>query len=419
MSDDGANEPLAGSLSADIEPRVTQWGKLRFLALAGGISWMGSSLTTFTVALRYKDAFGPIGISAIMLSMIIPTILAAPYGGLMADRISTRVLAPSLMAIMGLSSLMLAFDLGFAWSLVLLAITAFCGTPVGASFNATLPEYSSATDLPRVNGLMQTGSSLGSMFGPGLAGLLIAVTGNYFWPFVIDAVSFWILAGAILLLRINRQPVQHKSDQKVRAMDGLKLAWADPLIRSILILIGILILSLSVLNIAEVFLVMNILHADAFTYGLVAACFALGSTLGSIATTVIKVPDSKHAQAMVISVSALASSVLIIAFAWHWLVVAVVWLAAGVSNAVLNAFGISLIINRTPDELRGRVMSSIGALFSVSNVVSMGVGGILLGIFGVRNVLAVAGALCVITVIVFGPAVLRAAKANPTEASLE
>jgi MFS family permease len=209
MSHDEVNDASIGTASAAAESNPTQWGKLRFLALAGGLSWMGSSLTTFTVALRYKDVYGPIGISAIMLAMVVPTILAAPYGGLMADRISTRILVPSLMTVMGLGSLMLALDLGFGWSLLFLAITAFCGTPVGASFNATLPEYCTPDDLPRVNGLMQTGASLGTMFGPGLAGFLVGVTGTYTWPFIIDAFSFWILAAVILILKINREPHPH------------------------------------------------------------------------------------------------------------------------------------------------------------------------------------------------------------------
>lgn len=407
--------------------KITQWGKLRFLALAGGLSWMGSTLTTFTVALRYKDTYGPIGISAIMLAMIVPTILAAPYGGLLADKVSTRVLVPSLMTVMGLSSLMLALDLGFGWSLVFLAITAFCGTPVGASFNATLPEYCTPDDLPRVNGLMQTGASLGSMFGPGLAGLLVAVTGNYTWPFIIDAFSFWILAAVILLLGINREPQLHEEEQKSGAMDGLKLIWKVPLIRSVLILVVVLILSISVLNVGEVFLVMNILHANSFIYGMVAATFALGSTLGAAATAMVKVKDARHAPAVVISVGVLSASLLVIAFAWHWGVVAVVWFIAGVFNSALNAYGISLIINRTPAEVRGRVMASVGALFSLANVVSTGLGGILLGIFGVREVFAVAGAVCVITWIALSPAVLRAAtnelkikqEAEPISTTLE
>jgi MFS family permease len=404
-----SNEAQEREPKIDTPARTTQWGKLRFLALAGAFSWMGSTLTTFTVALRYKDVYGPIGVSAIMLAMVVPTIIAAPYGGLLADKVSSRILIPSLMTVMGLSSLMLAFDLGFAWSLVFLFITAVCGTPVGAAFSATLPEYSTPDDLPRVNGLMQTGSSLGSMFGPGLAGLLVSATGNYSWPFIIDAVSFWVLAASFLLLGLNRKPHPHQEGQKLSALAGLKVILSDQLVRSVVILILVLILSISVLNVGEVFLVINILHANAFVYGMVSACFALGSMLGAAATTVVKFPDRRHAGAVVVSVGVLSASMLVIAFAWHWAVVAVVWFVAGCFNSVLNAYGVSLVMNRTPEDVRGRVMASLGAIFSMGNVTSMGLGGILLGVFGVRPVFVVAGVICVVAFVVLSPAVLRAA----------
>ena len=104
----------------------TQWTKLRLLALAGSISWMGSTLTTFTVVLQYKEEFGPSGVSAIMLSMILPTILAAPYAGVLADRISSGSLIPVMLSLMGLSTFMLSLELGFVWSLFFLSITAIC-----------------------------------------------------------------------------------------------------------------------------------------------------------------------------------------------------------------------------------------------------------------------------------------------------
>ena len=388
----------------------TNWTKLRLLAAAGAISWMGSTLTTFTVVLRYKDEFGPNGVSLIMLAMILPTILAAPYGGVLADRFSSGKLIPILLTIMGLSSLMLSFDLGFVWSLVFLAVTAACGTPVGAAFNATLPVYSSADDLPRVNGLMQTGSSLGAMLGPGLAGFLVSSTSSYAWPFRIDAISFVVLAVAIVALKINRAPQVHEEGEKLRSIDGLKLILQNSLVRALVILVAVVILAVSVINVGEVFLVMNILHADAFTYGIVSATFSLGSVLGAVATSVLKVPEKRHAPIVVVALVALAAITSLLGFAWHWAVVAVAWFIAGAFNAALNAYGVSLIMNRTPEATRGRVMAAVGALFSTASVLGMGVAGVLIAAFGIRVVLGIAGAICFVLIVLLSPALFRANK---------
>ena len=388
----------------------TQWTKLRLLALAGSISWMGSTLTTFAVVLQYKDEYGPNGVSAIMLSMVLPTIFAAPYAGVLADRVRAAVLLPVLLSVMGLSTLMLSFELGFIWSLVFLAITATCGTPVAASFNATLANYSTPDDLPRVMGLLQTGSSLGAMLGPGLAGYLVTVTGSFAWSFRIDSASFFILAIAVIALRIDRKPQPHNKDEKIRAMDGVKVIMKNDLARALVILITMMIFAVSVINIGEVFLVMDILGADAITYGIVAATFALGSVIGAVATSALKVPEKYHALISVASLVVLCLVMLILALAWHWIVVAVVWFIAGFFNAGLNAYGISLIINRTPEEIRGRVMASVRAMFSTASVVGMGVAGLLIAGFGIRNVFGAAGIACVLILVLLAPAVLKASR---------
>lgn len=386
----------------------TNWTKLRLLALAGSISWMGSTLTTFTVILQYKDEFGPSGVSAIMLSMILPTILTAPIAGVLADRISSGVLIPVLLSLMGVSTFMLSLELGFVWSLLFLAITASCGTPVGASFNATLANYATREDLPRVTGLMQTGSALGSMLGPGLAGFLVATTDSFVWPFRIDSASFFVLAFAIIALRINRKPSPRDKDVKIRALDGIKLIMQNPLVRSLVLLNTAVIFAVAVINIGEVFLVMDELGADTITYGFVASTFALGAVIGATTTTIIKVPERRHALIAVTALTALSALVLSLAFAWHWMVVAVTWFIAGIFNAALNAFGISLIMNRTPQEARGRVMAAGMAMFSTASVTGMGIAGILISIYGIRGVLAAAGVLCLLFVASLAPAVVRA-----------
>lgn len=388
----------------------TNWTKLRLLALAGSISWMGSTLTTFAVVLQYKDAYGPNGVSAIMLSMILPTIFAAPYAGVLADRVRAAILLPALLSIMGLSTFMLSFDLGFVWSLVFLAITATCGTPVGASFNATLANYATPEDLPRVMGLLQTGSSVGAMLGPGLAGYLVTATGSFAWSFRIDAASFLILALAIIALRIDRRPQPQVEGEKIRAMDGVKLIMKNDLVRALVILITMVIVAVSVINIGEVFLVMDELGADAITYGIVAATFAFGSVVGAVATSVFKVPEKYHAPISVAALVALSLITLTLAFAWHWIVVAVAWFIAGFFNAGLNAYGISLIINRTPEEIRGRVMAAVRAMFSTASVVGMGIAGLLIAGFGIRNVLGAAGIVCIAIIVVLAPAVLKASR---------
>ena len=389
----------------------TQWLKLHLLGVAGGISWLGSSLTTFAVVLRDKDTVGPIGVSFLFMAMIVPTILMAPISGLLADKFSTRALIPPLLIIMGLSNLTLAFNPAPWYTYFALALTASAGTAVGASFNAMLPTLAAPDDLPRVNGTQQTYASMGTLFAPALGGFLVASTG-YFWPFIIDAISFGLLAIAILALRINRPGVVHVDGQKLKAMDGVKLVFADKLMRSIVILVAVLIVALGVINVGEVFLVMDELKATAAQYGLVGTAFALGSIAGAVTASAIKLPERFHAPVLLAAIGVLALTVVGLGFAWHWYVALAFSFIAGLGNSGLNAYAVGIIMKRSTEEARGRVMAAIGAVISSGSVASLGIAGFAIGIFGVREVLIAGGVGSVAVLLILGPAVWRAAKTD-------
>ncbi|MEL0135343.1 MAG: hypothetical protein VW803_04085, partial [Aquiluna sp.] len=65
--------------------KTTPFLKIQLLSMAAGLSFMGSSLTTFAVILRDKDVVGPTGVSIILLAMLIPNVLMAPFSGQIAD----------------------------------------------------------------------------------------------------------------------------------------------------------------------------------------------------------------------------------------------------------------------------------------------------------------------------------------------
>lgn len=387
----------------------TNWKKLHFLGIAGAISWAGSSLTTFAVVLRDKDTIGPLGVSLLMLSMMIPNILAAPLAGLVADRFSTRALVPPLLAVMGFSTLTLALGWPHWWTYAALAITATFGVAVGASWNAALPTVASSDDLPRAAGLMQTYSSFGTLFAPALGGILVSTTG-YVWPFVIDAISFGVLGATILFIGINRPGVDHVAGEKLKAMDGVRAVFADQLMRALVILIAVLVLTLGVINVGEVFLITDELKASAFIYGLVGTAFAVGSALGGVGTTLLKMPERRHPGLVILAVAILVTAVFGLAIAWHWWVALVTSFVAGIGNSLLNAYGVGIIMRRSDDATRGRVMAAFGAIVTTASVTASGLAGVLIGVYGVRSVLLVGAVLSFAVLIVFAPAVLRAGR---------
>lgn len=393
---------------------VTPWRKLYILSFAGALSWLGSALTTFAVILRDKDHIGAGGVSLYLVAFGLPSIFMAPVSGWVADRFSSRQVVLPALAVMGLSSFSLSQGLPIWWTPFALLITACAGTLVGPSMQAAQVAVTSPDDLPRVTGLMQSMASAGTLFAPALGGILVSTTG-YFWPFVIDAISFWLLAAVFFAINVNRKSVQHQAGQKVNAMDGLKVVFSDRLIRALVILVGVLIIALGSFNVGEVFLVKDQLHASTFIYGIVAALFAAGSIIGALLTAAIKVPAGKHAVAALVGLSGIILSMLGLSLAPHWWVAMVFSFTAGISNSMLNAYAISIIMTRSPAEALGRVNAAIGAVIASGSVLGIVVAGVAIAQFGVRPALFVGAVLSAIILAIFGPEVVRAGRGHKSE----
>jgi len=383
----------------------TQWLKIQILSAANGLSFLGSALTTFAVVLRDKNAAGAAGVAALFLCMLLPSIFLSPWAGLLADRYSTKRLMPPLLIVMSLASLSLAFGFPIWWSYIALLISASANTAVNASFNALLPSLTTKADLTRANGLQTTFSAMGSLIAPAVGGILVSTTG-YFWPFIIDSVSFLGLIGVILFLNVDRT-IGITADEGLKVLAGVRFIFKDKLVRSIVILVTVLIVSLGVIQVGEVFLIIDELQGTPLIYGLVGAIFASGAVIGGVFATFAKVPTKFHLWIVSVAILYVATAVIIIGNAHHWWVVMVFGFLGGVSMSLLNTFGTGLIQHRTPDEVRGRVMATVSALITVGTVTSTGLAGGLIAGFGVRNVFVGAGILGLIIIISLGPSVIK------------
>jgi DHA3 family macrolide efflux protein-like MFS transporter len=383
----------------------TQWLKVQILAAANGVSFLGSALTTFAIVLKDKNEAGAAGVAALFLCMLLPAIVLSPWAGLLADRYSTKTLMPPLLAVMSLASLSLAFGFPIWWSYVALLISASANTAVNASFNALMPSLTTKEDLTRANGLQTTFSAMGSLIAPALGGILVSTAG-YVWPFIIDSISFVGLIVVVLVLKVNRT-VGVSDKESLKVLAGIKFIFEDKLVRSIVILVTVLIVSLGVIQVGEVFLIIDELQGTPLIYGLVGAIFASGAVIGGVFATFAKVPARFHLPIVSVAILYVATAVIIIGNAHHWWVVMVFGFLGGVSMSLLNTFGTGLIQHRTPDEVRGRVMATVSALITVGTVTSTALAGGLIQGFGVRSVFVGAGILGLVIIVSLGPSVLK------------
>lgn len=389
--------------------QTTQWRKIQLLSVASGASFLGSALTTFAVVLRDKDAAGASGVSLLFLCMLLPSVFLSPWAGLLADKYSTRQLMPPLLIVMSLCSFSLAMGWPSWWSFIALLLSASANTGVNAAFSALLPSLAAKEDVSRANGLNSTFTALGSLLAPALGGVLVSSTG-FVWPFLIDGMSFIILTISILLLKVNRVGVSAHEEGNLKALAGIKFVFQDKLIRSIVILITVLIVSLGVIQVGEVFLLINELGASTLIYGIAGAIFALGAVTGGIFTTVTKVPMRYHLRIITVAILTVLVVVVVIASAHHWWVVMTFGYLGGICVALLNSYGTGIIQNRSKEEVRARVMATFGAVITVGTVTSTALAGITIQTFGVRQTFIGAAVIGAVILAILGPAVLKNGK---------
>src|SRR5262249_32733077 len=237
------------------------------------------------------------------------------------------------------------------------------------------PEIAQGDELGQVVGFSQMLQTIAGVAAPAMAGVLVGVFG-YGAPLLVDAATFLALVVAALAIRTRRSH-ERPSDTESPAtgpaetysLRGDTLLWPLLLGACALVLVG------EVTNVVEVFLLRGTLGAGNVTFGLVAAALAVGIVVGSM---LAGRPAADHVRARRMPVAALVLGVTIAlaGLAPAIWVFAAAWAFLGISNGYANVDGSTLVLGRTPDFCRGRVLATVNAMVRGSALVAMVLGGL-------------------------------------------
>jgi len=388
-----------------LETAKTQWSKIQAMALARAFSLLGSELTIFTLVFREKDQ-GPAAVAALFIVGTLPMILFAPWAGTVADRFSTRTVIPIASVIGGATIFAQSQQLPNYLILTLLFIANTCASVVGPTWGKLTPTLAKKEDIGRAMGTIQSYFSIAGLFGPAVAGFLVAQTG-FVVTFLIDGFLTTFIALVPFLINVNHKPQPLEPGEKTSVAAGFKFMMDSPLLRSLVILVFGMVLCMSVVNVGDVFLLTDIMGASSFIYGLVGTGFALGTLIFSAIAGSRKVSPKTELIILGIGMAILSLSGFGVGIAPNYWFIMVVWFIAGMGNATINAYGVGMMIKVTPHEVQGRVFAAFGAIISVASIGSMSVAGYLIGVFGVRNVFVIAGSLAFITFLILFPTVYK------------
>jgi len=388
-----------------LEVTKTQWSKIQAMAIARAFSMLGSELTLFTLVFREKEQ-GPAAVAALFIAGTLPMIIFSPWAGTIADRFSTKQVIPIFSLIGGAAVFCQTQHLATWLILTLLFISNTCASVVAPTWGKLTPTLATKDDIGRAMGTIQTYFSMAMLLGPFVAGLLVSKTG-FIATFVIDGIFTTLIAFMPFILKVNHKPEAKEEGEKTKVTEGFIFIFRNKFLRALVIMVFGVVLCMSVINVGDVFLLTNIMKADALIYGLVGGCFAVGTLVCSLIIGARKASPRAELLLLGIGTAVLSLSGLAVGLAPNYWFVMVVWFIAGSANATINTYGVGMMIKAIPHEVQGRAFAAFNAIISIASIGSMSVAGLLIGVFGVREVFITAGILAAISYVVLYPTVHR------------
>ena len=373
------------------------------LYLAQLVHLLGDALVWVALALLAFELAGERAAAVLGLALTLRVtafVVLSPFAGVLADRVSRKaIMVTALLARMGvLAGLAVATSEAqlYLAMLVMNALTAFF-TP---TYQASVPAVTTRAEYPKAISLSGATFELLGVLGPGLAGGLAVAFGgrSLFW---VAAATLVVSAALVLSLRRRLDEATPEADgvegvpvpQTLAAdaapdgaappepadaaptesapagrhwrdlAEGTVRLWRDPLVRYGLSLeLGASVAGAWIL-VNSVVLVKGGLGLDDLAYGWVMAAFGAGATLAALALGAL---DTRVPRTTFLGVGALAISLAVLPADLVGLApLAALWFVAGIGTNWVNLPMLTLLAERTPHRLQGRVY---GAHFAWSHL---------------------------------------------------
>ncbi|MFN8018910.1 MAG: MFS transporter [Acidimicrobiales bacterium] len=218
---------------------------------AGFVSNIGTWMETVAVGDLVAKNTGEAGWTALVAAAgFLPMGLLGPVGGAMADRVDRRkmliLMTLAQMVFAGTLAVLSATGHATPGAVALTVFGAGCVAGLGfPAYSAMLPDLVPKKDLLAAMSLSQAQWNLGRVIGPALAGIAIGL-GSYTAAFTVNTASFAVMLVALQALRLpHREPSTDTDGLFTRMKVGAKAAWAEPGVRSSIILIASVALTAS------------------------------------------------------------------------------------------------------------------------------------------------------------------------------
>lgn len=364
--------------------------------LAQAVSALGDWIYTVTAITVVTQAGGGARSIALLLTLQLgPAALVGVLGGPLVDRRSRRTLmiGADLIRAAAVASLLLApGPPAMAHLCAVAACLGGFGALFAPSLQASLPNMLPARQLVAANSVLSSTFTFAVTAGPLIGGVIVAQLGAT--PgFALNAGSFVLSAGLIVLARVPRQVARGEPTSPFQDLrEGLHHIAVSAVTRSLLLVLGLVMLAAAVKAPLEPVFVLRTLAERPEALGLVGAAWGLGMLIGAALTPAAA---RRWPRQVLITVAIGIVGCVILAASQLAVLAGVLllWVAGGAANAVGTIAHETLLQETTPDGLRGRVFAASDAILDGAFLFGALCGGALGTLVGVRPALAGCGAI--------------------------
>ena len=398
-------EPVVGAQPVPESPESGRFIALRsrdFRLLLGGqaVSLTGSQMQQVAVVWQlYLLTGSPLALGLLGAFRIVPIIVFALGGGVLADALDRRRLMLITQTAMALVSVALAIlaHTGRTTPAAIYALAFVAGAATAfdnPARQALVPRLVDRKQLPNALSLYATAWQIATIAGPALGGALLAASGPTA-IYVVDVISFGFVIAALLAMEHRHVGLGASQISVKAAIDGLRFIRRTPLIWSTMLLDFAATFFAGSMLLLPIF-ADQLLHVGTRGLGVLYAAQPAGAALaGAVLSTL---PAPRHRGATVLVAVAIYGAAIAIfgVSSWFWL--SLVMLAiSGAADTVSMVIRQTLRQTLTPDELRGR-MSSVNMIFFLGGPQLGEVeAGAVAKFLGVRFSVASGGLLCMVT----------------------
>jgi MFS family permease len=387
--------------------QISPWSfrDIRLVLPARALSYAGDSIAMIALMLRISADGGPAAMTLLLLAFAVPTVVMIPFAGRIVDGYDSRTVLVSASLLQAAAGVGLAFSHGLAETLALVCVLQLGTAVAGPAWGALIPRIVGEELVGRTTGTSQALIGVATLAGSAAGGVLVGWTGDR-GALLVDAATFLVLAVVARLVATRRRPERGAVREQGAMSAGLRSIFGDSLLRILVPCLLVFVLVGEAVNVVEVFLVTDEIGLNAAGYGWVVAVQGAGAIVGAWLTGRL-VRTTARSRAVLAGMAAIGLGGVFMGVANGLVPLLIGSVAVGFGAGMVNAAVSTLIVTRSAETVRGRVVAALNGTARACSLFALVLGGFLGALIGTRMTFVASGAACAVAAVAAAVLVLR------------